>query len=152
MERNVDDTFDIQRTEHKENFLQHINSINQAIRFIEEGTQPDGSMPFLDTIITPEQNRTLSISVYRKHTQRNQYLQWDSHHHIATTYSVIGTLSHTAKSICSTLELLRREQQYLREVLIRSDHPIWALDRMENNKCAQNKPNNTEPTSKTKAT
>ena len=40
-------------------------------------------MPFIDTIITPEENKTLSINVYRELTHTDQYLQWWSHHHIA---------------------------------------------------------------------
>ena len=80
-------------------------------------------MPFLDTIITTEHNRTLSISVCRKSTQINQYLQWDSHHHIAANYSVINTLAHRARAVCCTAELFRTEK-YLREVLTKCKYPL----------------------------
>ena len=52
--------------------IQHINSIDEAITFTVEDTRPNGSMPFLDTILLPEHNITLSISVYRKPTHTNQ--------------------------------------------------------------------------------
>ena len=83
----VDDSFVAHKLEHKESFLKHINSINQSIKFTVEDTCPYSSIPFLDTLVTPEPNRTLSISVYRKPTHTDQYLHWDSHHHISE-YSV----------------------------------------------------------------
>ena len=49
----------------------------------------DGSIPFLDTIVKPEADGSLSITVYRKPTHTDQYLQWDSHHHLSAKFSVI---------------------------------------------------------------
>ena len=46
----VDDTFVIEDTEHKDKFLQYINSINNVIKYTVEDTRPDRAMPFLDTI------------------------------------------------------------------------------------------------------
>ena len=73
------------------------NTTGQAIIFTGEATRQDGSMPFLDTIVTPEQNIILFISVYRKPTCTDQYFHWDSHYHIAEKYSAINTLVHIAK-------------------------------------------------------
>ena len=63
-----------------------------------EDNKEDGSIPFLDTIVKPEADGTLSITVYRKPTHTGQYLQWDSHHHLSAKCSVIYTLSHRAQS------------------------------------------------------
>ena len=49
----VDDTFVIQQQSHKELFLDHINSIDPAIRFTVEGNQENGSILFLDTLVKP---------------------------------------------------------------------------------------------------
>ena len=57
-------------------FLQHINSVDPAIRFTVEDNKEDGSIPFLDTIVKPEVDGSLSITVYRKPTHTDQYLQW----------------------------------------------------------------------------
>ena len=57
-------------------FLQHINSVDPAIRFTVEDNKEDGSIPFLDTIVKPEADGSLSITVYRKPTHTDQYLQW----------------------------------------------------------------------------
>ena len=75
--RFVDDTWVIQKQVHKQAFLDHINSIDPAIKFTVEGTQGNGAIP--------------------SHT--DQYLQWDSHHSLSAKYSVIGTLTHRAKIV-----------------------------------------------------
>ena len=76
-----------QKEENKQNFLQHINSVDPAIQFTVENNKEDGAIPFLDTIIKPETDGKLSITVYRKHTHTDQYLQWDSHHHLSAKYT-----------------------------------------------------------------
>ena len=53
------DTFVIQEEEHRNEFLQHINSIEEKIKFTAESTRADGSMPFLDTLVTPRRDGSL---------------------------------------------------------------------------------------------
>ena len=62
----MDDTFVIHKEVNKQGFLQHINSVDPAIKFTVEDNKEDGSTPFLDTIVKPEADGTLSITVYRK--------------------------------------------------------------------------------------
>ena len=97
--RFVDDTFVIHKEVNTQGFLQQINSVDPAIRFTVEDNKEDGSIPFLDTIVKPEADGTLSIPMYRKPTHTDQYLQWDSHHHLSAKFSVIHTLSHRASSV-----------------------------------------------------
>ena len=99
--RFVGDTFVMQLQAHKQSFLDHINSIDPAIRFTIEGNQEKGSIPFLDTLVTPEADNSLSITVYCKPTHTDQYLQWDSHHNLTAKYSDIGTLTYRAKTVCT---------------------------------------------------
>ena len=93
----------------KQGFLQHINSVDPAIRFTVEDNKEDGSIPFLDTIVKPEGDSSLSITVYMKPTHTDQYLQWDSHHNLSAKFSVIQTLSYRASTVCSKPELLQQE-------------------------------------------
>ena len=58
----MDDTFVIQKEENKQNFLQHINSVDPAIQFTVENNKKDGAIPFLDTIVKPENDGKLSIT------------------------------------------------------------------------------------------
>ena len=93
---------------HKQAFLDHINSVDPAIKFTVEGNQENGTIPFLDTFVTPLADNSLSFQVYLKPTHTDQYLQWDSHHSLSSKYSVIGTLNHRAKVVCTNSELLPR--------------------------------------------
>ena len=125
----VDDTFFIHKEVNKQGFLQHINSVDPAIKFTVEDNKEDGFIPFLDTIVKPEADGTLSITVYKKPTPTDQYLQWDSHHHLSAKFSVIHTLSHRAKTVCSKPELL--QQSHLRKALTKCKYAKWVLDKME---------------------
>ena len=84
----MDDTFVIQQEENKQNILEHINNVDPAIKLTVENNQQDGAIPFLDTIVEPQADNTQFLTVYRKPMHTDQYLQWDSHTHLAAKYSV----------------------------------------------------------------
>ena len=136
--RFVDDTFIIIKKAHKDSLLQHLNSIDNNIRFICEESKEDGSIPVLDILIIPGKEGKLNTTVY---------LQWDSHHNIPAKYSVIGTLFHRAKTICSSPQHLQKEEQHLTSALKRCKYPTWAPNRIQlkNTKENANK-NNNKPT------
>ena len=128
--RYVDDTCVLKDQSHKEEFLQHINSVDNDIQFTVEEAKEDGSILFLDTLITPEQNGTFSIGVYRKLTHTDLYLPWDSNHHLSAMYSVIKTLTHRAHTICSTPKHLEAELKHLEEALGNCKYPKWAIKKV----------------------
>ena len=130
-QRYVDDTFVIQKEIHKQDFLQHINSVDSAIQLTVEINKKDCAIPFLDTIIKPEANGNLSIIVYRKPSHTDRYLQWDSHHHLSAKFSVIHTLTHRALTVCSNPELLHKGKTHLRKALTQCKYPKWALGKVE---------------------
>ena len=130
--RFVDDTFVIIKKTQKESFISHINSIDEIIQFIMEDSRDDGSMPFFDTLVIPCSDGSLSAKVYRKPTHTDLYLQWDSHHTIAAKYSVVSTLHHRCKAVCSTQQLLDEEENHLQKVLTENKYPNWALNRVKN--------------------
>ena len=142
--RFVDDTFVILDTTHKEEFFQHINGIEKKIQFTAENTRADGSLPFLDTLVTAKEDASLSTSIYRKPTHTNQYLQWDSHHSIANKYSVINSLLHRATNTCSNQDQLKEELTYVERALTACKYPSWAIQRMKlkKNNPKQNRNNN----------
>ena len=123
----MDDTFVIHKEANKQGFLQHINSVDPAINFTVEDNREDGSIPFLDTIVKPEVDGSLSITMYRKPTHKDQYLQWDSHHNLSAKFSVINPLSHRAQTVCSNPELLKQEKEHLRKALTKCKYPsgLW---------------------------
>ena len=72
--RYVDDTFTIIKKDHKDTFLDHINSIDPSINFTSEDAKEDGSISFLDILIIPDENGKLNTTVYRKPTHTDMYL------------------------------------------------------------------------------
>ena len=129
--RYVDDTFVVIQKSKQEEFFQHINNIDPHIKFTAESTRPDGSMPFLDTLVSPQEDGALSVSVFRKPTHTDQYLQWDSHHPLSAKYGVLSTLLHRAKTVCSTEEALQTEKSHLKTALEKCKYPSWAWDKCE---------------------
>ena len=65
--------------------------------------------------------------MYRKPTHTDLYLQWDSHHNLACKYSVINTLRHRAKVVCSSSKLLEEKLKHLDEVLQQCKYPKWTI-------------------------
>ena len=129
--RFVDDTFTIIESSKRNELLEHINSIDSHIQFTAEDQRSDGVMPFLDILITPNRDGSLSTSVCRKPTHTYLYLQWDSHHTLTSKDSVIGTLQHRAQTICSNPQLLHKEEQHLKSALKKCKYPTWALNKIQ---------------------
>ena len=125
--RFVDDTFVINKAEHSQELLQHINNQDPHIQFTVEPTQ-QGSLPFLDTLITIQPDNTLSTTVYRKPTHTDQYLHWDSNHHITAKQSVFNTLAHRTKTVSSTQDSLDKELDHIKTALKHCQFPSWALN------------------------
>ena len=129
--RFVDDTCVIRKAAQQQSFLNHINSIDNNIQFTSEEPRPDGSIPFLDILLTPGEDGKITTSVFRKPTHTDLYMQWNSNHAIISKYSVIGTLHYRANTICSSPELLQQEEQHLKKVLTRCKYPDWAINRVK---------------------
>ena len=127
----MDDTFVTQKEVYKQDFLQHINSVYAAIQFTVENNQEDGAILFLDTIVKPEAKGNLSITLYRKPTYEDQYLQWNSHHHLSAKFSVTNILNHRAQTVCRKPKLLHKEKDHLWKALTPCKYPKWALDKVE---------------------
>ena len=58
--------------------MEHINKVDPAIKFTVEGNHENGTIPYLDTLVKPEADNSLSITMYWKPMHTDQYLQWDS--------------------------------------------------------------------------
>ena len=128
--RFVDDAFTVIHKNHEEAFLDHLNSMNNSIQFTSENPCEDGSIHFLDMLVIPDEEGRLKTTFYRKPTHTNQYLHWDSHHAIPSKYSMIGTLFHRAKTICSGPTQLQKEEEHLYNTLKKCNYPTWALNRV----------------------
>ena len=105
--------------------------------------------PFLDILIKLDNEGRLNTTVYRKPTHTDQYLHWDSLHPISSKCSMVGTLHHRAKTVCSTKQLLKEEEEHLAMALKNCNYPTWALNRIKikmNNLAHKRNKNKTGPT------
>ena len=99
------------------------------IHFTTEETRTDGSIPLLDTLVMPQPDNFLIITRYRKPTHRDLYLQWDSDHNLAVKFSVVNPLKYRARTVCSYTQLLKEEEDHLKQTLQRCKYPVWTLNR-----------------------
>ena len=100
-------------TEHKDKFLQHINSIHKANKFTMNYTRPDGTMSSMDIIITSMPEGTFQ-RIYRKPIYTYQHVQ-------------------SASSQSSSIQCLHyTELQHLGKAVTYYKYPIWAPNRLHN--------------------
>ena len=79
-------------------------------------------LSFLDTLTKPTLSSTES-TVYRKPNHTDRYLDYNSNHPISAKLSVIHTLIHRAKQVCSTPEFHAKEMDHLCKVLQDNHYP-----------------------------
>ena len=82
-------------------------------------------------------DNSLLTSVYRKLTHTDFYLHWDSHHHLSAKFSVIDTLQHKAKTVCSSQE----KDEHLNKALQRCNYPAWVLNMVNTKQKNKNRAN-----------
>ena len=76
----------------------------------------DGKLPFLDTLLHRKNDGSLDISVYRKPTHTNRYLNFSSHHPRHVKEGIVSCLFHRARTIDQG-ENIQVEEDHLRGVL-----------------------------------
>ena len=105
---NVDDTFCIMEAEHVDDFLNHLNDLRPTIKFTME-KEKEGSLPFLDTLLTTTKEGNLNISVYRKTTHTDRDLQYSSHHPQHVKRGMASCLFHCARTIATGENIIQEE-------------------------------------------
>ena len=97
--RFVDDTFVIQShgKEKLEVFFLHLNNQSSSIKFTME-FECNGSLPFLDVLLSRNDNGSFSHQVYHKKTHTKQYLHANYHPFPAQKLGVLDTLATRALS------------------------------------------------------
>ena len=113
--RYVDDVHSATSKDQVNKLQEHPNSINPHITFTIELPGID-RVPFLDTLTKPTPN-SIESTVYRKTTHTDTYLDYNCKYPISAKLSVIHTLNHRAKEVCSTPEFLAKEMDHLHKVL-----------------------------------
>ena len=75
-----------------------------------------GELVSLDTLLK-QNNREISVLVYRKLTHTDQYLQYSSHHQTSCKESVVSSLFNRAYSIMTNKDELHKENARIKQVL-----------------------------------
>ena len=102
--------------------LLHINSIRPSIKFTVE-TEKDGSLPFLDTLVSRSDSGTLSFSIYRKPTHTDRYLHFSSHHPTHVKRGLVKYLFNRAKEVTSGPTDLNSEHTHITNALVNNGYP-----------------------------
>ena len=124
--RYVDDTCTAIQSDSISHFHDHLNSINANIQFMYE-TEKDGSLPFLDILLSRDPNGSVRTSVYRKPTHTDQYLQFSSHHPLSHKMAVVRTLFVRAGSLSTSLVEWSVEERHIVDALRSNGYPLWFI-------------------------
>ena len=130
--RYVDDVLEIIKRGEAENLTKHLDQIDPtgSIKFTFE-EEKDGSIPFLDTEISRKPDGSLKLSIYRKATHTNQYLQFQSHHPLHQKLGVVRTLLDRKDNIVTEDPDKEKEEHVIREALSNCGYPKWAIDKVK---------------------
>ena len=79
--------------------------------------ESNGELAFLDTLLK-RNNGEISVLVYRKPTQTDQYLHYSSHHQTSCKESVVSSLFNRAYSIITNKDDLHKENVRIKQVLM----------------------------------
>ena len=102
--------------------LNYLNSIDPHIKFIVEKPNVEGAIPFLDTLPQPN-GEEMSVSVYRKPTHMDRYLDFNSSHPISAKTAVERALMDQTENVCSDPVILTKEVDHLGKVLHYNNYP-----------------------------
>ena len=94
----------------------------------------DEFLAYLDVGNTVEEDRSLSFNVYRKPTHTNQYLNFDSNHHVGHKLSVVNTMNLRAETLITKEENIAIEKQLLADAFQKCKYPTWAIEHYEKKK------------------
>ena len=125
--RYVDDTFVIIDQNHITEFHDHINNIDPFIKFTIE-KEENNQLPFLGIKIHRENNGSLSTTIYRKPTHTNQYLNFNSNHHLQHKRSVVRTLIHRANNAITNETDKKEEIKYIKDIISANDYKKWMIN------------------------
>ena len=124
--RYVDDTMIKIHEGAVKSFSDHLNSINPHIQFTSE-EEKNGRIPFLDTCLHVNEDGSTKVTVYRKPTHTDQYLNFHSNLHLQHKRTVVNTLLLRAHTLVSEDVDKVKEIQHVKEALKANNYPDWML-------------------------
>ncbi|KAJ8912833.1 hypothetical protein NQ315_014416 [Exocentrus adspersus] len=105
-------------------FLNFLNNIEPTIKFTLE-LEENNKLPFLDVMVSKNVQETSNFqtNVYRKKTNTNRYLNFDSNHHLSVKKGIIKSLYDRAKLVSSNLNIFDQEEDHIKNILKENAYP-----------------------------
>ena len=121
--RYIDDIFFIWQgtLDSLQQFILQANTHHQTIKFTFEHSHSE--INFLDTTIYIDKSRKLQTTIYRKPTDKNLILHFDSHHPLHIKRNIIYTQALRYKRIISTTYKLEKELTTLKMIFLARGYP-----------------------------
>ena len=124
--RYVDDTHTKLDKAHAKEFTDHLNSLDDNIKFTTEDEE-EGKLAFLDTNTVRKEDGTMKVTIYCKPTHTDQYLNFTSNHPLQHKRGVVRTLLHRADHVVTEEEDKEKEKEHVRQALAKCGYPRWML-------------------------
>ena len=123
--RYVDDTIAWIKQDSVEYVTQQLNSFHENIQFTYE-MESDNKISFLDILLIRKNDSEIETTVYRKPTDNDIYLNWNSFAPIKWKRGTLRTLLLRAHTICSNENHLKTELKHLHKAFIETNgYPEW---------------------------
>ena len=126
--RYVDDTFAKLKKIHVLQFMEHLNSQHERIEFTSEELI-ERKLAMLDTELNVKEDGHLKIKIYRKPTHTDQYLMFDSNHHISQKLGIISTMKHRINTLITEDDDKKVEEERMKASMRECGYPERALNR-----------------------
>ena len=126
--RLVDDVYSNPKTLTKDSFLVHLKGQDPSIDWTSE-EERENTLPYIDTRTHRNPDGSLSLTVYRKPTHTDQYLNFQSNHHISHKLSVPKTLLHRADTVITDENDMPAEEKHIEKALGKCGYPPWSIKR-----------------------
>ena len=106
--------------------LEYINGIEPSIK-LTKTEDSNTELPFLDVLLRRNDDGSIITSVFRKPTNTDRYLNFDSHHPIMHKASVISTLVGRAETICLNTSHIQEEIRHIFQALENNSYPTRGI-------------------------
>ena len=131
--RYVDDTFTKLKKAIFEQFIIHLNQQHPRIKFTSE-VEVNRMLAFLDNNVHREIDGSTKITIYRKKTHTDQYLDFTSNHHIQQKLGIVATFQNRIDTLITKEEDKADEEKHVKKALKICGYPEWAFHRKKKTK------------------